>query len=704
MPRYQSQPVSQQPIASTEGQLFESLASRLTAFSRQRDDELDRDMAKKAKEQGLIDAQGKTTITLRDGSTIADEAWNQGALSSYEAAVKLDVADNITRISMDNPDDPEAFEIAAKGYAQGIIDGADDSIKPAIQDMLSTTILKGTLSAEKNLRTKERTEHGATLEAGLALSAQKAVDLAEDGDLTGMLESLNQSYEAVDALEIGGFLTPQQANKRREDLSQSTDKAVVMGQFNDARRAGDGDEFLTKFIDKPPKNIDLDEAYKYANIMDKTLTRDIRINKRAQAEELAQISRARGKQGSDLSIAVSRGEATEPDIEDAYQKKIISAEKRTSLIKELDNQTVKAEKQADQVALVTASLNADVPLSSRNTDHKNAVETYYIENIEEPFSDDGMNQTVELVNATTIIPKTAQELIQSHSKSGKPEQAVQAAELIARINEKTPQALSSIPADVKAFSLLVSRDVAAGMEPETAVELSRLSVYGTTEEEKKAFADEFKINTKNYREDNRSFLNDKIDDDFDPNLFDSQPATPLPMEAEFNLMVEQYLPLTKDLGQAKELAYTDLKNVWARTDINGFPEMSKYAPEAYYGQGDWMRNQLIADVKKQLDTKEDVDPKVVVDPRTAREANPSYFVTTLDEDGVATPILDENNQPMRWIPDYSVSQEGKEQAVELEEMLEAAKVEREQRTESMPEQPVRMRNPQGDLFEMQGTM
>ena len=708
MPRYQSQPVSQQPIASTEGQLFQSLASRLSAFSQQRDDELDLEMQKKAKTQGLIDAQGKTEITLRDGSTIADEAWNQGALSSYEAAVKLDVTDNLTRISMDNPDDPEAYEVAAKGYAQGILDGADDAIKPAIQDMLSSSILKGTLSAEKNRRTKERAEHASTLETGLALSAQQAVDLAEDGDLEGMLESINQSYEAIDSLEAGGFLTPQQANKRRDDLSQSTDKAVVMGQFNDARRAGKGDEFLTKFIDKPPKNIDLDEAYKYANIMDKTLTRDIRINKRAQAEELADISRARGKQGSDLSIAVSRGEATEVDIEDAYQKQVISAEKRTSLIKELDNQTEKAEEKADQVAMVTASLNADVPLSSRNTDHKNAVETYYIENIEDPFSDDGMNQTVELVNATTIIPKTAQELIQSHSKSGKPEQAVQAAELIARINEKTPQALSSIPADVKAFSLLVSRDVAAGMEPETAVELSRLSVYGTTEEEKRAFADAFKINTQSYREDNRSFLNDGIDDDFDPNLFDSQPAIPLPMEAEFNLMVEQYLGRTKDsddpVGKARELAYADLKNVWTRTDINGLPEMSKYGPESYYGHGWDMRAQLISDVKKQLDTKEDIDPKIVVDPRTARESNPSYFVTTLDEDGIATPILDENNQPMRWIPDYAVSQEGKEQAVELEDMLEAAKVEREQRTESMPEQPVRMRNPQGDLFEMQGTM
>jgi len=703
--RYQSQPVSMRPIASTEGRLFESLASRLSRFSAQQSDELDAQMQKKAKEQGLIDTQGKTEITLRDGQTIADEAWNSGAITSYTAAVELDVADNLTRIGMDHPADPEAFTNAAKGYARGILEGADDSIKPSIQDMLSTNILKGTLSAEKNRRTNERAEQAGILENGLSVAAQTAVDLAEDGDLNGMLDSLGRAYIAIDSLEAGGFLTPKQANKRRDELSQSTDKAVVMGQFNDARRAGKGDEFLTKFIDKPPKNIGLDEAYKYANIMDKTLTRDIRINKRAQAEELAEISRARGKQASDLSIAVSRGEATEVDIEDAYQKQIISAEKRTSLTKELDNQTQKAGKKADQVALVAASLNANVPLSSRNTDHKNAVEAYYIENIAEPFSDEGMNQTVDLVNATTIIPKTAQELMQSHSKSGNPEQAVQAAELIARINEKTPQALSSVPADVKAFSLLVSRDIAAGMDGEKAVELSRLSVYGSTPEEKKAFADEFKTNTKNYREDNRSFLNDGIDDDFDPNLFDSQPATPLPMEAEFNLMVDQYLPLTKDLEQARELAYTDLKNVWARTEINGYPEMSKYAPESYYGEGDWMRNQLIDDVKKQLGQDiGEVNPQIVVDPRTAREANPSYFVTTLNEDGVATPILDENNQPMRWMPDYSVSQEGIEQQAELEEMLEAAKEERAQRTESMPEQPVRMRNPQGELFEMTGTM
>jgi len=696
---YQSQLTRQQPLASTEGQIFQTLSQRMSAFANRAQGELDREMQKKAKEKGLVDAQGKTEITLRDGSTIADEAWNDGAISSYTAAVKLDAEENLTRIGLDNPDDPEAYQVLSQRYAEGVIDGADESIRPAIKDMFAKSILKGTQLAEKNQRTNLRTEQGATLETGYSLSMDKAISLASEGDLEGMLDSITQAQENIDDLEAGGFINAKQANERKEKLGSATDKAVVMGQFNQYRRDGRGDEFLTKFIEKPPKSLDQDEVYKYANLMDKSLSRDIRISKRAQAEELAVISRERGKQSSDLSIAVSRGEAGEPDIEAAYQQRVISAEKRTSLIKELDAQAEKESKAAISSAFVTSALNAKTPLSSRNPDHRKAVDAYFLEMEADLTTDEGINQTVELVSSTTIMPKTVQEYVQAHSKSGDITQSIQAAEVVARINEKTPQALGSVPADVKAFSLLVSRNIGAGMDEEKAVELSRMSVYGLSEEDKRAYADEFKLNTKDYRENNRTYLNDKIDDDFDPNFFDSQPSTPLAMEAEFNLIVEEYIPLTKDLDTAKELAYKDLKNVWARTEINGKPEMTKYAPESYYGEGDWMREQLIKDVKKQLNYVGEINPQVVIDPRTAREAMPSYFVM-VDENQVT----DDNNEPLRWAPDYGQSKEAKERDEELAEMLEAARVEREEKTEVLPEPPIRLRNPQGELFNMESAM
>ena len=701
--RYQSRLAQAQPVQDNRPQLFRSLADRISAFASRESNEIDKRVAKKAKEQGFADNQGKTNVTLTDGTTIADEARNVGAIAAFTSATNLDIAENLPRIYAENPD-PEEFKAVANRYGAGLTEGLDERLKPAVQDALASSILKYSLKAEAERRTREREEQASIIEAGLIESSNMAISDASEGDTDGMLQNVQRSMDSIDSLEEGGFITRPQANKRRKDLNNNTDKAVVMGQFSIARKNGKANDFLSDFTHNPPKYLDLDQATSYSALMEKTIARDARIEKRELAEELADIAREKGKQGSDLAISVSRGEASEIDIEDAYQNRVISADKRTSLIKELDKQTTKANEKADYLAIVSGAINANTPLSSRNKDHRNAVEAYYTENIDDPFSDEGINETVDLINSTTIIPKTVQEFVQSYSKSGNPEQAVQAAEMIARINEKTPQALSSVPADVKAFSLLVSKDVSAGMNPEQAVELSRLSVYGTSEEEKKAFSDAFKTNTKNYREDNRSYLNNKIDDDFDPTFFDAQPKTPLAMEAEFNLMVEQYLPLTKDLGKAKELAYTDLKNVWSRTEINGYPEMTKYAPESYYGEGEWMRNQLISDAKEQLNTTDEINPQIVVDPRTAREANPSYFVVVLDEDGAPNPILNENNQPMRWMPDYSSSKEAKAQQKELNEMLNAAKTEREQRNEPLPERPAIMRDLQGEPTEMTGTM
>ena len=112
MTDYQSRLVREDTPTSQTPRVFESLAQRLHAFSNKQQDVLDVQMAKKAKQKGLVDAQGKTDITLKTGETIADENWNAGAMTSHYAALKLDIADNLERISAENPD-PETYTEAS---------------------------------------------------------------------------------------------------------------------------------------------------------------------------------------------------------------------------------------------------------------------------------------------------------------------------------------------------------------------------------------------------------------------------------------------------------------------------------------------------------------------------------------------------------------------------------------------------------------
>ena len=247
MPRYQSQPVSQQPIASTEGQLFESLASRLTAFSQQRDDELDLEMQKKAKTQGLIDAQGKTEITLRDGSTIADEAWNAGAIVSHMSAIKLDMTDNLARIEAENARNPEGYAETARGYSKGLIGGVPESLRPAVQDELASVMLKSHTRITADLKSFERDQHAATTNTAINLYSTDGENKAKEGDVIGATEAQLKATGLVDALESSGLLTPDAAEIQRNNISRDIEDQVIYGQFSREMGQGRAMSFIAKF-------------------------------------------------------------------------------------------------------------------------------------------------------------------------------------------------------------------------------------------------------------------------------------------------------------------------------------------------------------------------------------------------------------------------------------------------------------------------
>jgi len=245
--RYQPQLVNQQPIASTKPQLFQSLAQRFSAFASKAQDDLDRDMQKKAKEQGLIDAQGKTAITLRDGSTIADEAWNQGAISSHLAAIKLDVTDNLSRIAAENARNPEGYTVNAKAYSKGLLEGVPENIRPAVQDELSSIILKSNRKIESDLVSFERDQHAASTSTAIDLYRTEGENQALLGDVVGATDAQIKAIQLTDSLEIAGLLTPKAAEAQRKAITQDIEDQVIYGAFSREMEKGKGLKYINNF-------------------------------------------------------------------------------------------------------------------------------------------------------------------------------------------------------------------------------------------------------------------------------------------------------------------------------------------------------------------------------------------------------------------------------------------------------------------------
>jgi len=247
--RYESKPVDQAPISGGKDQVFQSLAQKFSAFTNEKENELDREVMKKGQEQGLIDAQGKTAITLRDGNTIADEAWNKGAIASHMSSIKLDLTENLDRIATENPD-PEAYSEISKKYTSGLLEGIDDSLKPLVQDEASSLILKGRMKSERALRSSQLDERRIIFGDALDVTASQALDAADSMNLEESDKYQQQHSVFIDAAIADTTITPAEGAKFKSELKENLDDGIVIGQFKSALDAGKDEEFLKKFSSK----------------------------------------------------------------------------------------------------------------------------------------------------------------------------------------------------------------------------------------------------------------------------------------------------------------------------------------------------------------------------------------------------------------------------------------------------------------------
>ncbi len=304
--RYHGNLINQQPVRSNAPQLFSSLSQRLSAFSNEAENELDVEVAKKAKQKGLIDAQGKTAITLRDGSTIADEAWNEGAVASNLAAIKLDMTENLTRIFEENKDNPKAIKTLSGAYGKGMMKGVPPEIQPLVKDQLATGILNATLKGEANQRTNQRNEQIATTNTAIDTATSELLDALDNGDIEAATDAEIAVKGMIDAMAAGDPTLADDAIKMKAALDKKINRQMVIGEFKKAMDSGKDEEFIKKFQDKKlNKKFDPNDREKLVSeMLTMQKKRDIvlGIKKENFKAELKKVIQARSL-GFDVSTA-----------------------------------------------------------------------------------------------------------------------------------------------------------------------------------------------------------------------------------------------------------------------------------------------------------------------------------------------------------------------------------------------------------------
>lgn len=136
-----------------------------------------------------------------------------------------------------------------------------------------------------------------------------------------------------------------------------------------------------------------------------------------------------------------------------------------------------------------------------------------------------------------------------------------------------------------------------------------------------------------------------------------------------NLAQDYYLNEGVDIDAAFDAAKTRILGNWAVTNI-GEKRFQKFAPEVFYGEGKWIQNQAIQAVRKlTVDPLPNIKDEIRLQPivKTIPTGAPSYNVFT-EKDGLITPVLDENNQPLVFKPDPKKTPEYKEMQESIQKL------------------------------------
>lgn len=404
---------------------------------------------------------------------------------------------------------------------------------------------------------------------------------------------------------------------------------------------------------------------------------------RNDAERKQAIAEGNAVIASDLEIAVNRGQAGYPQIEDAFRKHEISPAKRTQLTVHLDTERRKAAEKAaaerEALGRVQAALDGRGFLDFRTDKDRKAVDDYYSKvfapavkrsNME---GDAAAQAAVDFSARTGIIPTPVRQAMRGALRAGDPDARAQAADMLDRLKMANPQVVEDFSDGDIALGNVISTYVRAGVPAQRAVELAEKSLdvpAAEREARRTRYMDE-KAPDKNRKRLAKDLTGFRF---FEPTLPGGVPDA---LAGEFEVLTREEFVRSGDLEAAQATALDHLKKVWGVTRTGGKAQWMKYAPETVYAvpgeSGEWIRKQLYSELKKNAAWGEEPDLSLVADALTAREEKPSYVVLN-KRNGVLEPVLGGDGRPLRFRPDYASSEAGKRRQTTLEtERAEAEK-------------------------------
>lgn len=604
------------PGADTgEPQRLQGLANIFGSIREMASQELAVASQAKGRKEALQDVEAGV-VEERSPFTISGQAYNQAAILGHRARVRRDTRETMARLEREYGSDPEAFRNAAEGYRQGVTEEMPEELAFAVGQDIEDAISSVGMRLDEDFIKRQEQENLAAIQDEIGAMADDVLNAAADGQPNRVIELTTQ----LEALQNGavetGLIDERTAKAQQEALDKAVTMNAIKGQILREFNPADPEASLVQLDRlKRPENLNQDEFEEFVRDAQTDINR--KIARQRRQEKLS-------KTEQDRLLSIERGKlfATNPDVPPA-------------------------------------------PFGQDKKDVDN-----YFESIAGDLANmpprEAENAVLDIVKNSGLVPQGLNRVVGASMRSGNPDQVLSMANVITKIQDETPAAISDIDSESRTMALQVTDAMRAGVDPETAVEAARKNVYFTTGAERETIKEQTRDVVEKLPQTlddfaNRSSAEGGFDVGIFGGLFNAVPDIPPAMNADYRIAFDNFITTTGgNVPQAQKLAYQSVKGNWGVTDVGGERRFMKRSPETVYGFPNFDNEWISEQFEEEMAAAGYEGAQIAFDRDVARQEFPKYPVMVPNEDGVMEPAVNENGVAIKWRPDFKLTEQYKE--------------------------------------------
>ncbi|MEM8013027.1 hypothetical protein Q4R53_12250 [Morganella morganii] len=240
------------------------------------------------------------------------------------------------------------------------------------------------------------------------------------------------------------------------------------------------------------------------------------------------------------------------------------------------------------VEMVTNAVNRGVPLDPNNKSNKAAADNFYTTNFSnlDLRDENQVAGVIKLVGSTGIMPTQLLSNLNAAAVTQDPKVVLPAADLVSRLYETNPTAITGLSNEKQSFYLNVRQYKNAGVNDDDAVKMAFNSVYNQTDTMKMQLAAEKA--TPVYKKERTKAAESFVDartSIFGPSATDKNPGSVAFLNDYEALYDINFDKSGGNAETAKKTTDQQITNSWSISEVNGQAQLMKYAPESLYPGG-----------------------------------------------------------------------------------------------------------------------